>query len=81
MFFQRLLDVFCLQGLFTAAVAQIGYCSLMKRLKLPAQHDFAGNCQLQVIAQFGKSSDQVQSLGLKKKIEYKRPSRRVKAIK
>lgn len=32
----------------------------------------------QVIAQFGKSSDQVQSLGLKKKTEYKAPVRRAK---
>ena len=30
----------------------------------------------QVIAQFGKSSDQVQALGLKKKTEYKAPARR-----
>ena len=33
----------------------------------------------QVIAQYGKNSDQVQSLGLKKKSEYKTPVRRVKA--
>jgi hypothetical protein len=33
----------------------------------------------QVIAQFGKSSDQVQSLGLKKKTEYKTPARKAKA--
>ena len=33
----------------------------------------------QVIAQFGKSSDQVQSLGLKKKSEYKAPKRKAKA--
>ncbi|MCE9645019.1 MAG: hypothetical protein K8S20_03385 [Chloroflexi bacterium] len=33
----------------------------------------------QVIAQFGKSSDQVQSLGLKKKSEYKAPARRAKS--
>ena len=33
----------------------------------------------QVIAQFGKSSDQVQALGLKKKTEYKTPARRGKA--
>ena len=32
----------------------------------------------QVIAQFGKSSDQVQSLGLKKKTEYKAPGRKAK---
>ena len=30
----------------------------------------------QVIAQFGKDSDEVQALGLKKKSEYKRPVRR-----
>jgi hypothetical protein len=30
----------------------------------------------QVIAQFGKSSDQVQALGLKKKTEYKKPAAR-----
>ena len=33
----------------------------------------------QVIAQFGKSSDQVQALGLKKKTEYKTPVRKAKA--
>ncbi len=33
----------------------------------------------QVIAQFGKSSDQVQALGLKKKTEYKAPVRKGKA--
>ena len=32
----------------------------------------------QVIAQFGKSSDQLQSLGLKKKTEYKTPTRKAK---
>ena len=35
----------------------------------------------QVVAQFGKSSDQVQSLGLKKKTEYKAPTRKVKVAK
>ncbi len=33
----------------------------------------------QVIAQFGKNSDQVQALGLKKKSEYKSPARKAKA--
>jgi hypothetical protein len=33
----------------------------------------------QVIAQFGKNSDQVQALGLKKKSEYKTPARKAKA--
>lgn len=33
----------------------------------------------QVIAQFGKNSDQVQSLGLKKKAEYKSPVRKGKS--
>jgi hypothetical protein len=33
----------------------------------------------QVIAQFGKSSDQVQSMGLKKKTEYKAPGRKTRA--
>jgi hypothetical protein len=33
----------------------------------------------QVIAQFGKNSDQVQALGLKKKSEYTAPARRDKA--
>jgi hypothetical protein len=32
----------------------------------------------QVIAQYGKSSDQVQALGLKKKAEYKAPGRKAK---
>ena len=33
----------------------------------------------QVIAQFGKSSDQVQAMGLKKKSEYKTPARKAKS--
>ena len=33
----------------------------------------------QVIAQFGKSSDQVQAMGLKKKTEYKTPARKAKS--
>ncbi len=33
----------------------------------------------QIIAQFGKNSDEVQSLGLKKKSEYKAPKARKKA--
>ena len=33
----------------------------------------------QVVAQFGKSSDQVQAFGLKKKTEYKTPARKAKA--
>ncbi|MFZ5908636.1 MAG: hypothetical protein ACOYYU_01315 [Chloroflexota bacterium] len=32
----------------------------------------------QVIAQYGKNSDQVQALGLKKKAEYKTPGRKAK---
>ena len=35
----------------------------------------------QVVAQYGKSSDQVQSLGLKKKTEYKAPARKAKVAK
>jgi hypothetical protein len=31
----------------------------------------------QVIAQYGHDSDEVQSLGLKKKSEHKRPTRKV----
>ena len=33
----------------------------------------------QVVAQYGADSDEVQSLGLKKKSEYKAPKRKVKA--
>ena len=33
----------------------------------------------QVIAQYGKSSDQAQAMGLKKKSEYKSPARKAKA--
>ena len=42
-------------------------------------HNFMLAAKEQVIAQFGKSSDQLQALGLKKKIEYKAPARRAKA--
>ncbi len=42
-------------------------------------HEAMQGAKEQVIAQYGKSSDQVQSLGLKKKSEYKRPVRTAKA--
>ena len=38
-------------------------------------HDTMLAVKEQVIAQFGKNSDQVQALGLKKKAEYKSPVR------
>ena len=44
-------------------------------------HVFMLAVKEQVIAQYGKSSDQVQSLGLKKKTEYKAPARRAKVAK
>ncbi len=42
-------------------------------------HDIMLGAKEQVIAQYGKSSDQLQLLGLKKKSEYKRPGRTAKA--
>ncbi len=42
-------------------------------------HEIMLGAKDQVIAQYGKSSDQLQSLGLKKKTEYKRPVRAAKA--
>ncbi|MBN2119147.1 MAG: hypothetical protein JW730_21435 [Anaerolineales bacterium] len=42
-------------------------------------HEVMLGAKDQVIAQYGKSSDQLQALGLKKKAEYKRPARTVKA--
>jgi hypothetical protein len=42
-------------------------------------HEVLQGVKTQVIAQYGVNSDQVQSLGLKKKAEYKRPARTVKA--
>jgi hypothetical protein len=41
-----------------------------------AFHNVMLGVKTQVIAQYGESSDEVQSIGLKKKSEYKRPSRR-----
>ena len=41
-------------------------------------HNFILGVKEQVIAQFGKNSDEVQSLGLKKKSEYKAPTARTK---
>ena len=41
-------------------------------------HNFMLAVKEQVIAQFGKSSDQVQAMGLKKKSEYKAPARKAK---
>lgn len=39
-------------------------------------HDFILGAKDQVIAQFGDDSNEVQSMGLKKKSEYKKPTRR-----
>jgi hypothetical protein len=39
-------------------------------------HNFALAVKDQVIAQYGKNSNEVQSLGLKKKSEYKAPGRK-----
>jgi hypothetical protein len=39
-------------------------------------HEFALALKEQVIAQFGKNSNEVQTLGLKKKSEYKSPARK-----
>lgn len=38
-------------------------------------HEAMLGAKEQVIAQYGKSSDQLQALGLKKKVEYKKPAR------
>ena len=43
-----------------------------------AFHDFILGARVQVEAQFGSSSDQLQSLGLKKKSEYKKGGGRKK---
>jgi len=42
-------------------------------------HNFILGVKEQVIAQYGKSSDELQALGLKKKSEYKAPGARKKA--
>ena len=42
-------------------------------------HNFALAVKEQVIAQYGKNSNEVQALGLKKKSEYKAPGRKKKA--
>jgi hypothetical protein len=42
-------------------------------------HNFTLAIKEQVIAQFGKNSNEVQTLGLKKKTEYKKPTRKAKA--
>ena len=39
-------------------------------------HDFVRNAKIQVKAQYGESSDQVQTVGLKKKSEYKSPKKK-----
>jgi len=41
-------------------------------------HDLMQGAKSQVIAQFGPDSNEAQALGLKKKSEYKRPTRRAK---
>ncbi len=42
-------------------------------------HEAMQGAKTQVVAQYGVNSDQVQSLGLKKKSEHKRPVRQAKA--
>jgi hypothetical protein len=42
-------------------------------------HNFMLAVKEQIIAQYGKSSDQVQAMGLKKKSEYKAPAHKAKA--
>jgi hypothetical protein len=42
-------------------------------------HNAMLDVKAQVLAQYGFDSDQVQSLGLKKKSEHKRPTRKVEA--
>ncbi len=39
-------------------------------------HDFVRNMRIQVKAQYGEDSDQVQTVGLKKKSEYKNPTKK-----
>jgi len=39
-------------------------------------HEIIIGVKEQVIAQYGKSSDQLQKLGLKRKVEYRRPVKR-----
>ena len=39
-------------------------------------HDYIRNVRIQVKAQFGENSDEVQAVGLKKKSEYKNPSKK-----
>ena len=45
-----------------------------------AFHNAVLGAKSQVTAQYGASSDEVQSLGLKKKVEYARPVRRQKQV-
>jgi hypothetical protein len=41
-----------------------------------AFHDYIRNMRIQVKAQYGEDSDEVQTVGLKKKSEYKNPKRK-----
>ncbi len=41
-----------------------------------AFHDFIRNARIQVKAQYGESSDELQTVGLKKKSEYKSPKKK-----
>jgi len=42
------------------------------------RHDFVIGARAQVKAQYGENSDQLQAIGLKKKSEYKKPSKKPK---
>lgn len=41
-----------------------------------AFHDYVRNARIQVKAQFGENSDELQAVGLKKKSEYKSPKKK-----
>ena len=47
-----------------------------KVVKQWAFRDFVRNAKIQFKAQFGEDSNEIQTVGLKKKSEYKKPSRR-----
>ncbi|MFZ5909307.1 MAG: hypothetical protein ACOYYU_04765 [Chloroflexota bacterium] len=74
----------CLQALRSAQKAEINAQNALAAARDAAAaaewefHNMLLGVKEQVIAQYGKNSDQVQALGLKKKAEYKAPGRKTK---
>lgn len=70
-----------MQGSETKEVQDYGTWQATRDKKVADQwafRDYVRNARIQVKAQFGENSDEVQKVGLKKKSEYKSPTKKKK---